>query len=166
MLLNPVDNTQENQKIAERFLDKIEFEPMSGCWLWSAAVKDKRSGYGAFRMRGRVIRSHRVAWNLFVDAIPDGLCVLHKCDTPSCVNPDHLFIGTPKDNSDDCIRKGRDSNLRGVNHGMAKLTEAEVIKIRQEYQPIRGSLANLGRKYGVTRQQIFLIINNKKWKHV
>lgn len=80
-------------------------EPNTGCWLWLGTIK---GGYGNVAFCGRTMRTHRLAYELTHGPIPSGLCVCHRCDTPSCCNPDHLFLGTPNDNNQDKIRKGRD----------------------------------------------------------
>ena len=95
----------------EKFLRLIEPEPNSGCWFWAGTLY--KSGYGSFASHcapdgsGRNSRAHRYAWELFVGPIPDGMKVLHRCDQRSCVNPDHLFLGTHQDNMDDMAIKGR-----------------------------------------------------------
>lgn len=96
-------------KTLERFEQKIMPEPMSGCWLWTASLND--GGYGLFCLDGKDRTTHRVSWRLYRGEIPEGLCVLHKCDTRACVNPDHLFLGTYKDNNNDCVAKKRHGNL-------------------------------------------------------
>jgi len=80
-----------------------------GCWEWIGSKNPK--GYGCFRVRGTLKPAHRVAYDLFVGIIPEGLRVLHKCDNRACVNPKHLWLGTNQDNTNDMISKGRD-NLR------------------------------------------------------
>ncbi len=94
--------------IQERFESKYVKAP-SGCWLWQAC-KDS-DGYGYLQVAGKSLGAHRVSWKLINGSVPEGLYVLHSCDTPSCVNPDHLFVGTNTDNMRDKVKKGRDFNL-------------------------------------------------------
>ena len=95
--------------IEVRFEEQFVPEPNSGCWIWAGSVCGR--GYGTIKDKFRAMRrASRVSWELHVGEIPNGMCVLHKCDTPVCVNPDHLFVGTNKDNSDDMCRKGRMRN--------------------------------------------------------
>ncbi len=92
----------------ERFFSKVE-QPAYGssCWLWTAAKCS--SGYGNFFFEGRVQQAHRASWLMFNGAIPDSLFVLHRCDNPACVNPDHFFLGDHQANADDKMAKGRHS---------------------------------------------------------
>ncbi len=86
-----------------RFWSKVEKTP--GCWFWRGAVF--RHGYGQFKIRQRVLQAHRLAWGFSCGDIPAGLWVLHRCDTPLCVRPEHLFLGTARDNARDSVAKGR-----------------------------------------------------------
>ena len=96
----------------ERLLDHCEPEPNSGCWLWTASCYN--GGYGQIKVDGKTKIAHRVAYETWVGEIPEGLCVCHKCDIPGCIRPDHLFIGTQKDNVHDCMKKERFAT--GDNH--------------------------------------------------
>lgn len=90
---------------ADRFMNLCAPEPNSGCWLWLGTTNPL--GYGRFRLDGKTLSAHRVAYELFESKIPNNLCVCHKCDVRCCVNPAHLFLGTHKDNEQDKLAKGR-----------------------------------------------------------
>lgn len=91
--------------LLERLLTYREFDPVTGCWLWTKARGKK--GYGQIWVDGKTARVSRVAFVVFKGAIPDGLDVLHSCDNPPCFNPEHLFAGTQSENVKDSVRKGR-----------------------------------------------------------
>ena len=105
------------------FMSRVEYAP-SGCWLWAKSATQ----FGSGRIGRRL--AHIISWGITHGPIPPGLQVLHRCDVPQCVNPDHLFLGTHKDNVQDMIRKGRKRVVRGENHPSAKLTDSEVSQIR------------------------------------
>lgn len=118
----------------KRFEDKYIPVPESGCWIWTACCCS--SGYGKIGVGSAVERAHRVSWVIHNGPIPEGngyhgTCVLHRCDVPACVNPDHLFLGTIADNISDMMAKGRrgDTALQGTAHGMSKLSSVDAIKI-------------------------------------
>lgn len=100
--LRPKNKPSKPAKL--RFDRKWTPEPNTGCWLWKHGTH--KFGYGFFKHAGEVT-AHRVSWVLHNGPIPDGMHVLHRCDVPQCVNPDHLFLGTHTDNMKDCARKGR-----------------------------------------------------------
>lgn len=92
--------------VQERFMDKVMPVTMGGgCWIWEGNLDGV--GYGMDKYEGRIQGTHRISWQLFRGPIPEGLCVLHHCDVRCCVNPNHLFVGTKKDNARDAERKGR-----------------------------------------------------------
>ena len=142
----------------ERFDAKWMPEPNSGCWLWIAGMQ---GAYGWFWNRSPEL-AHRVAWTFHRGDIPEGSHVLHRCDTPLCVNPDHLFLGTQVDNNRDREAKGRGRPLRGEKHGMAKLTEAQVREIRRsdETNPV------LARRLGLSREHTWRVRRGANWKYL
>lgn len=159
--------------IAERLANLSIPEPNSGCTLWLGTVI--KSGYGHIAWQGKAQRAHRVSWELKNGPIPNGLMVLHKCDVPTCINPDHLFLGTAGDNSRDMIRKRRsptgarhgsrthpESRRRGEAHRSSRLTEDDVRAIRRSTEPS----AALARKYNFDLSQICKIRKGKVWAHV
>ena len=91
--------------LRERFESSYIAVPEAGCWLWEKGVGS--TGYGHIFYQGKMLKAHRVSWELHRGLILKDMCVLHKCDVPSCVNPDHLFLGTHKDNKRDSMKKGR-----------------------------------------------------------
>jgi HNH endonuclease len=138
--------------LADRFAEKWTPEPFSGCWLWTACVF--QNGYGCLWPNKK---AHRVSWELHRSKIPDGLQVLHKCDVKTCVNPDHLFLGTHADNMADAASKNR--MPFGENNADARLTENDVQLIRNSSD---GSVA-LAAKFGVSRRVIWLIRKRLLW---
>lgn len=150
--------------IKDRLAELSVPEPNTGCWLWLA--RTDRRGYGRLAVGGRRARpAHRVAYEAFRGAIGDGMFVCHRCDVPACVNPAHLFLGTPADNARDRDRKGRASrrDRSGERNGRARLTEADVLVIRALPAV---DLAALSRKYGVDRSTIRGAITGKSWCHL
>lgn len=111
--------------LRQRFEAKYEPIPECGCWLWTAAENEK--GYGVIGVGGRGTGkryAHRVSYELHVGPVPDGMCVLHKCDTPLCVNPDHLFLGTVADNVNDMTFKDRGKRSKqGLLRGVLRIPE-------------------------------------------
>jgi hypothetical protein len=113
----------------DRLLSAVEFDTNGGCWLWSNAPN--AYGYGQVKVDGRFLMAHRLSYEHHNGPVGDGLLVLHKCDVRACVNPDHLFVGTHKDNAIDAVNKGRWVDNRGERHGMAKLSNGDVLEIKE-----------------------------------
>ena len=132
----------------------------NGCWEWRLC-RDK-DGYGKTQVFGKYYRAHRVSWELNYGEIPQGLFVCHRCDNPSCVNPEHLFLGTNSENIKDSFAKGR-SNQQGTNNGSSVLTEAQVREIRTRYENESISQRNLARQYGITQASVSSIITRHNW---
>ena len=142
--------------ISERLLEQTEMIP-DGCWVWMGGLSEK--GYGLIYENGRAERTHRVSWKLKYDDIPKGLYVLHRCDNPCCINPNHLFLGTAKDNIRDGMNKGRITFRE--THGRAKLKNADISKIRSDN---RRPYSIIAKEYGVHKNTIGNIKNNRTWK--
>ena len=118
--------------------------------------------YGVFWINGRDMPAHRVSYSLYKGNIPKGLCVLHKCDVPACVNPNHLFLGTLQDNVADMISKNRQRSLKGEDHPNSKLKNEDVLFIRSNtISPNR-----LAQKYKVRHSTIINIRKRRIWKHI
>jgi hypothetical protein len=157
----------ELARLTGRFWDKVDrggpvpahCPELGNCWVWTGAVT--RWGYGKFSVSSRVWeRAHLVSWVLGHGPAPQGLYILHRCDNPPCIRPSHLFAGTPKDNTQDMIAKGRWGNpaARGERNSHAKLIEAQVVAIRERFAA--GELrAALAAEYGLTPACIGDIIN-------
>lgn len=164
----------DRRHLRERFEDGYIPEPNSGCWIW---IKSTTFGYGQLAHNGKGGRAHRVSYMLHTGHdIPKGMVVRHKCDTPSCVNPDHLVLGTMKDNTHDAIRRGRFSvgqrhsercaDRRGVSNPAAKLTPEHVLAIRAADVSLHGERSRLARRFGVSQATITLILQRKVWADV
>lgn len=153
--------------LVERFYGYAQPEPNTGCWMWTAYVTPK--GYGRVMVGKRSYQAHRYSWLLHRGDIPDGWCVCHKCDTPWCVNPDHLFLGTVDDNNQDMFRKGRAApvpRLRGASNPKARLTDASVKDIRELYATGTWTQMDLAAKYGVSTTAVFNVIAGRTWVYV
>ena len=151
----------ERQRV--NFLAKFIPEPNSGCWLWTGA-HDKRTQYGSFGLgTGLSFQAHRVSWAIHREPPPSDKQVLHRCDNPACINPDHLFLGDHAMNMRDKADKGRASAVRGSAHPKAKLTEADIIAIRASTENV---LKVLCPRYGISDTKIYRIKTRRDWRHV
>ena len=146
------------EKDKARFLEKVDVKGKYDCWEWKAF---KFKGYGRFYLNGKHY-AHRASWNLYNGQIPKGMCVLHHCDNPGCVNPEHLFLGTQLDNIKDMIKKGR--FVSGELSGGSKLSTNQVIEIRNKYVPRKYTLSMLSNEYKVSTRCIWEILKNKTWR--
>lgn len=152
-----------------RFWSNVE--KTERCWWWKGAPG--AGGYGRVRLSGKSMPAHRAAYILSYGPIPDGLLACHDCDRfyppgdityRRCVRPDHLFLGTHKDNQEDMTRKGR--GRIGIRSGQSKLTEAQVIEIRQRYKAGGISQEKLGKEYGITQGGVGHIVRGTIWAHL
>jgi hypothetical protein len=161
-------NRGKYKSFLESFEDNVIMN-IDGCWEWKGVVS--RHGYPMIYANGKTIRAHRFSYSHFIASIEDGMIICHKCDNTLCTNPDHLFQGTHKDNTQDCISKNRfkiPANVdkaKGSKQGMSKLTETDVYKIKQM---INDGISNrpIAKIFGVIHATISQIRCGKTWKHV
>jgi len=150
-----------SEKDIERFWRKVERKNEKNCWEWMS-YKFKK-GYGGFQIKTENLPAHRVAWVIAYGQIPDNLCVCHQCDNPSCVNPNHLFLGTYEDNNQDRVRKGRSARVVGENNPAAKLNKLQVIEIRY-LRKLGFSQKYIARIFNVGKSTIGRIDRGTHWK--
>lgn len=168
----------ENQ--LRNFWAKVDKRGPNECWEWTG---NKSGGYGALCISPKMVKAHRISWMLHFGDIPEGggthgICVLHKCDNPGCVNPQHLFLGTNADNARDRESKSRGSRTgvnyiknhpevhpRGEDNKRSKLTAEIVTEMRLRYAAGETTKA-LGAEFGVSQPAASYAINGKNWKHL
>ncbi len=153
-----------SESLADHFWGKVDIRTPEECWLWKAGAFNR--GYGAFAIGYSQWPASRIAFVLQYGAwaIPGNIFVLHRCDNPLCCNPDHLFIGTAKENAEDCV--GKDRSARGERHTLAKLSEEKVITIRSLIKNGEAKPMELARRYGVDIALISRVVRRKSWAHV
>ena len=157
--MTPADLARQNA-IQVRFESFVSPEPNSGCWLWFGRAHNKM-GYGIFEFRKCRSLAHRTTWELYFGKITEGLSVLHKCDNPCCVNPEHLFLGTRADNNLDMCAKGRQRGAVGEANGNAKLTREQVALIRSmPKKPIKA----ICEEFGIKKSMVSYIRAGENWK--
>lgn len=144
----------------------IDFESMfkktEGCWEWLGTKCS--AGYGCFNCNRKKFLAHRESYKKYKGPIPPGMLVRHSCDNPICVNPDHLSIGTYKDNSDDKVERGRQA--KGESNGFAKLTEKQVLEMRSLYSFRKVTYKDLAKKYGVHLDTVKKAVRGVYWKYL
>lgn len=183
--IKPINGSLNDPKLLDKFWKKVRRGDPNSCWIWLAG-KDQQ-GYGAFRVRCVYHRAHRVAYTIAKGPIPDGMVVMHSCDTPSCVNPAHLSVGTDADNVRDMHKKGRNAipffvanpdAFRGENHWMrrfpnrvkraeeckhSKLKWFEVEEIRCRHA--RGDrLSHIAEAYSIDDKHVGDLVRFRTWK--
>ena len=156
----PFRIVSDDEVVQARLLNKARLTE-SGCWQWIG--KTQRRRYGLFWHREKYTGAHRVSYEVFVGPIPAGLVVRHSCDNPGCINPNHLSLGTQKDNARDRTERGRGHKLKGELIGTSKLTESQVREIRAS---VNMSLQDIAQKYGIDKSNAWAIRAGKSWKHV
>lgn len=147
--------------LIERIENRIFYSPC-GCWYWLGNLNENLRA--KITIEGKSKQVSRVIYELVKGKIPDGLFALHTCDNPMCVNPDHLFLGTKKENSIDMVKKGRCRAPMGSKSGMSKLTDEQVLEIRS----LKGkmTLKQIGKRFGITAANACSITRGDTWKHL
>lgn len=154
----------DREHLARRLVNGLSEAPDIGCWEWTKATNNH--GYGTLTVSGRAVYAHRLAYTLGVGPIQDGMKVLHRCDNPRCIRPDHLFLGTQSDNMADCHKKGRSRiptpRVFGERNGSAKLTVEQVSEIRR-----RASAGEVQRliaaDFGISQSHVSAIKRGRLW---
>lgn len=140
----------------------------NGCWNWTKA-KNGDGRYGAMKVKcqgtSQKVLSHRATWMSNVGKIPENYCVCHSCDNTICCNPDHLFLGTQKDNVRDMIMKGRRADFRGEKSGRAVLNDMIVKNIR-ELRSQNLSINEISEKLNINRHTCKNVVCNRSWRHI
>lgn len=154
---NAARQTWLQETRGERFWSKVRRG--RGCWCWTGSVG--RHGYGQLKLGGRQLLAHRVAWGLSNED-PGVACVLHRCDNPICVRPDHLFLGTKRDNSDDMISKGRASHPAGAQCVRRKLDQGLVDEIRSLRDLYKQT--ELALKFQISQSHVSRILRGVTWR--
>jgi hypothetical protein len=144
------------EEAADAFWSKVDKGGAGGCWLYTGYRQKFGHGWTTYGL------AHRFSWELLVGPVPEGKFVLHKCDVPACVNPEHLYIGVRDDNARDMFQRGR--SARGERSHTAKLTDKDVMEIRR----LKGKFTaeELGARYGVTASNIYHVQSGVVWKHL
>lgn len=147
-----------NKQLISLLLKVSPDSKINGCWIWAASKN--QDGYGKLADgHGGWIFAHRVAWEIFNGPIPNDMEICHECDTPACVNPTHMFLGTHAENMLDCKVKGRANGSSGAKNGRAKLTPSDVLAIRRSGL----SHGKLAEKFSVSATLIRYIRIRKAW---
>lgn len=148
--------------LEDRFWSKVDRRGPGECWPWTAAVRRKDEGYGAFWYEGRHHPAPRMALVLTGVEVPAGMVACHRCDNPSCCNPGHLFVGTPQDNDADRVAKKRQAY--GARNANARLDDQKVWMMRR-LRAIGATYSHIASFFGVTAYCVFDACH-RRWQHV
>ena len=147
-----------------RLFARVDIDNDSGCWNWRGHKTG--DGYGVLNIDRKLVRTHRISYEIHFGPIPEGMQVCHKCDNRACANPDHFFLGTNADNMADKVAKGRQSSAggaKGITHPLSKLTDEDIIAIRAA----KGvSQRRLAAQFGVSQVNICFILSGRAWAHI
>jgi len=167
---------ENKEEVLSRFIPKYIINKETGCWEWTASSRGNE--YGCIKIDGKAVDAHRVSYALFIDDIPDGMYVCHKCDNKRCVNPDHFFLGTGRDNTKDAIEKGRHYNIgnymkgahpegkKGGDNYNAGTTNDIAKEIRKTFNLGCYSVNEISSMFNVSRFVVSGIIHNHTYLNV
>ncbi|RPI85131.1 MAG: hypothetical protein EHM34_00045 [Nitrosopumilales archaeon] len=160
--LRSINRENYDQDMKNKLLSRIDIKD-NGCWEWKGAKH--RQGYGNIGYKRKVCLAHRISWKLFRGDLRDDILVLHKCDNPPCINPDHLFLGSDRDNVLDSISKGRFYRAKGKDHYFSRFSNEQIKEIRKlsESGITYDKIAKLFDSHKAT---ICHIVKRKSWKHL
>jgi hypothetical protein len=154
-------SVRQPRPIKERFMEHVD--KTDGCWNWNGAMISKGT-YGSFSYRTKRMLAHRASWLIHVGGINDGLFVLHTCDNPRCVNPEHLFLGTQKENMRDAVKKGRLAGLHtGDKNLTSKINQNIANDIRRSRVEMKATYKELSQMFSICPTQVANIIKNRCW---
>ena len=156
--MRPQNTPYTHEQFCSAFFDKVS--KSDSCWIWTGSRN--QDGYGNILYRRKCDKAHRVSWRIHFGEIPAGSYVLHKCDNPACVRPDHLFLGDQDINMKDCAAKRR---IRFANGESSPFTTSQVVFIRTVAEE-GFSRSSIARYFGVCRQSIDQIVRRETWAHV
>lgn len=153
-------------EILLHFWNGVEILSDDECWNWKRASNNRNKwNYGIIWIHMKKYKCHRFSYLISKGEIGD-LLVCHKCDNPSCCNPNHLFLGTYKENVSDCINKGRLTREIGEDRYCSKLTVENVLDIKRNYKFKTVPASHFARKYNVSNRAVWNILTRLRWKHV
>ena len=154
-----------SEEFLERFWAKVEKKGENDCWEWTAAKNEK--GYGLIRIEGKNIKAHRVSLQIKINReIGEGLVTKHSCDNRGCVNPQHLTEGTQSENIKEAYERGRISVRKGSEIGNSKLTETEILEIREICKEGLLTQKEIAELYGICSRNVSHIVNRQTWLHI
>lgn len=147
--------------LEDKFWSKVN--KTDTCWLWTGG--NRGNGYGIMTVNYVLKSAHRLAWEFTYGEIPGGLQVNHKCDVRLCVRPSHLYLGTQRQNLIDARERGRLKDRSGENNGTSKLTDGDVVKIRELYKD-GNRVEDLSKKFRVAMSTIYSVVSGRRWTHI
>lgn len=149
------------------FWEKVNIGKPDECWLWKGCTCGSGHKYGSAYFERKLTKAHRIAWEITHGPIPKGLLACHHCDTPLCVNPSHLFIGTNQDNQDDMERKGRRRYgvTLGEDNPLTKITKAQAAEVRR-LSKLGVFQKDISSITGVTKTNVGAIVQRRTWRHI